>query len=132
MWLKIWLKPGEFIAQGQRFLRYYIVHALLLTPFADGIGQLRPPAQHHPSASPQYFPRCQYAVFVPNGVYADSGQCPRRPQFAIACFLLDILLLVNMINSSGGLKSGFSKLVQISIIVANVLVLHSLGYVLAA
>lgn len=130
----MWLKPADVLVQGQRLLRYYSFYALVLSLMLvvlDGLdtdnrilGSL--------NASTFLFTNVAYILWAASMLVFSSSRISTNPQFAVIFFFGDITLLSIMMQTSGGLDSGFSNLILIPILISNLLVTRSLGYVVAA
>lgn len=130
----MWFKLGDVLAQGQRLLRYYSAYALLLALLLTILGSLD---THHllvAATNPTAFliANTAYVALATIMLIASTSRFSTHPQYAVGFFLADITLLVIMMHSSGGLDSGFSNLILIPILISNLLVIHSLGYAVAA
>ena len=130
----MWIKPGDVLAQGQRLFRYYSAYALVLSLLLTVLGSLDSNHVIVAASDPTAYliANTAYVFLAAIMLVISSARVATHPQYAIGLFLADITLLVIMMHSSGGLDSGFSNLILVPILVSNLLVRHSLGYVVAA
>ena len=130
----MWIKPGDVLAQGQRLFRYYSAYALALALLLTILGSLDTNHLIVAATDPTSFllANTAYVVLTAVMLIISNSRVATHPQYAIGLFLADVTLLVLMMHASGGLGSGFSNLILVPILISNLLVRHSLGYVVAA
>lgn len=130
----MWLKPADVLVQGQRLLRYYSFYALLLALMLVILDSLDTENSIVASVDPKLFlfANTAYVIWSVMMLIFSSSQLSTHPQYAVGFFFGDITLLIIMMQSSGGLESGFSNLILIPILISNFLVARSLGYAVAA
>lgn len=130
----MWIKPGDVLAQGQRLFRYYSAYAMALALLLTVLGSLDSNHLIVAATDPTTFllANTAYVVLTAIMLIISNSRVATHPQYAIGLFLADVTLLVLMMHASGGLGSGFSNLILVPILIANLLVRHSLGYIVAA
>jgi two-component system sensor histidine kinase PilS (NtrC family) len=130
----MWLKPADVLVQGQRLLRYYSFYALLLSLMFVVLHSLDTANTIVARNSPKgfLFANTAYVFWAALMLVFSSSRLSTHPQYAVTFFFGDITLLIIMMQTSGGLESGFSNLILIPILISNLLVIRSLGYAVAA
>ncbi|MGK0248116.1 MAG: two-component system sensor histidine kinase PilS (NtrC family) [Oleispira sp.] len=130
----MWLKPADVLVQGQRLLRYYSFYALLLSLMLVVLDSLDTANTFVARDNPKgfLFANTAYVFWAALMLVFSSSRLSTHPQYAVTFFFGDITLLIIMMQSSGGLESGFSNIILIPIFISNLLVTRSLGYVVAA
>jgi two-component system sensor histidine kinase PilS (NtrC family) len=130
----MWLKPADVLVQGQRLLRYYSFYALVLSLMLIILDSLDTENTIVAGADPKafLFANTTYVVWSVIMLIFSSSRLSTHPQYAVSFFFGDITLLIIMMQASGGLESGFSNLILVPMLISNLLVTQSLGYVVAA
>jgi len=130
----MWLKPADVLVQGQRLLRYYSFYALILSLMLIIFDSLDTKNNFLAGSDPQtfLFANTAYVFWSAIMLVFSTSRLSTHPQYAVSFFFGDITLLVIMMQTSGGLESGFSNLILIPMLISNLLVTQSLGYAVAA
>jgi len=128
------LKPADVLVQGQRLLRYYSFYALLLSLMLIVLDSLDTDNNIVAAVDQRsfLFANTAYVIWSVLMLVFSSSRLSTHPQYAVSFFFGDITLLIIMMQASGGLDTGFSNLILIPILISNLLVTQSLGYVVAA
>ena len=130
----MWLKPADVLVQGQRLLRYYSFYALILSLMLIVLDSLDTNNTIVAGADPKgfLFANTAYVFWSAIMLVFSSSRLSTHPQYAVSFFFGDISLLIIMMQTSGGLESGFSNLILVPMLISNLLVTQSLGYAVAA
>jgi two-component system sensor histidine kinase PilS (NtrC family) len=130
----MWLKPADVLVQGQRLLRYYSFYALLLSLMLIILDSLDTDNNIVAASNPRIFlfANTAYVFWSAIMLVFSSSRLSTHPQYAVSYFFGDITLLIIMMQTSGGLDSGFSNLILVPLLISNLLVTRSLGYAVAA
>ena len=130
----MWLKTDDIVIQGQKLLRYYSLYALIMSLMLVTIDGLDSDNRFFGATNPNafLFANIAYILWAVFMLVISSQKSTTPPQYAAIFFLGDITILTIMMKASGGLESGFSNLILISILVSNLLVSRTLGYFVAA
>ena len=127
-----WLQQKDLIVQGKRLLRLYSYYSLflaLLLLITDSIdsqniimgGRL-----------PHIFLIASSLYVVIAALFAAVASREPDPQQATSYVFIETALLVTLMHASGGLETGFSSLILIPVVIANLLAPGILGYGVAA
>lgn len=130
----MWLKTNDIVIQGQKLLRYYSSYVFIMSLMLIIIDELDPNNRFFGAEQPNIFlfANTAYILLAVIMLILSSQKSNTSPQYAAIFFLGDITILTIMMKASGGLESGFSNLILISILVSNLLVSQTLGYFVAA
>lgn len=130
----MWLKPADVLVQGQRLLRYYSFYALMLSLMLIVLDSLDTDNTIVAGTDPKgfLFANTAYVFWSAIMLVFSSSRLSTHPQYAVSFFFGDITLLIIMMQTSGGLESGFSNLILVPMLISNLLVTQSLGYAVAA
>ncbi|KZZ41994.1 MAG: ATP-binding protein [Saccharospirillaceae bacterium] len=122
----------EFLVKGQRLLRFYSYYSLFLALFLTIVDSLDSDNVIIGGTAPNIFLVCvSIYVIVAAGFVTFASRNP-NPHTAISYVFIEVAILATLMYASGGTDSGFSSLILIPVVIANLLAPGVLGLGVAA
>lgn len=127
-----WLQHKDLIVHGKRLLRLYSYYSLFLALLLLITDSLDTQNIIIGGRLPHIFLIASAAYVIIAAIFAAIASREPDPQQATSYVFIETAILVSMMYASGGLDTGFSSLIMIPVVIANLLAPGVLGYGVAA